>query len=183
MTAKFISTVLKVASVVTVPLAMLAASVPASAQRPAQRNNSAWHFNNGRYNNGHPKKGHHKNKHYKNGQYRNGRDNGRDNGRYDNDRDDDRDNNGRYNNGQYGNGQYGNGQYGQQRPVYGNRGVTGKSLPAPQRGNGYPSRGATRYPSTAIPGFPNPVAGNRSGKALPGTSQQNQQYNARHHGH
>src|SRR5665213_4465494 len=185
MSAKFINTVLKVASAVTVPLAMLAASVPASAQRPGQRGNSAWHFNNGRFNNGHPKKAHFKkshfkNKHYKNGQYRNDRDNRG----YDNDRD----NNGSYNNGRYGNGQYG--QYPQypqqvivQRPVYGTRGAAGKSLPVSRRGNGYPSPSATRYPSTAIPGFPNPIAQNRSGKALPGTSQQNRQYDARHRGY
>lgn len=185
MSAKFINTVLKMASVVTVPLAMLAASVPASAQRPGQRSHSAWHYNNGRFNNGHPrkahfKKAHFKNKHYKNGQYRNGRDNRG----YDNDRDNDRDN-GHNNNGSYNNGRYGNGQYGQypqypqqvivQRPVYGTRGVAGKSLPVVRRGNG--------YPSTAIPGFPNPIAQNRSGKALPGTSQQNRQYDARHGGY
>src|SRR5665213_1936657 len=235
MSAKFINTVLKVASVVTVPLAMLAASVPASAQRPGQRSHSAWHYNNGRSNNGHLKKSHFKNKRYKNGQYRNGRDNrgydndrdndrdnghdnngssnnghlkkshfknkrykngqyrnGRDNRGYDNDRDNDRDN-GHDNNGSYNNGRYGNGQYGQypqypqqvivQRPVYGTRGVAGKSLPVSRRGNGYPSSSATRYPSTAIPGFPNPIAQNRSGKALPGTSQQNRQYDARHRGY
>jgi len=188
MSAKFINTVLKVASVVTVPLAMLAASVPASAQRPGQRSHSAWHYNNGRSNNGHLKKSHFKNKRYKNGQYRNGRDNRG----YDNDRDNDRDN-GHDNNGSYNNGRYGNGQYGQypqypqqvivQRPVYGTRGVAGKSLPVSRRGNGYPSPSATRYPSTAIPGFPNPIAQNRSGKALPGTSQQNRQYDARHRGY
>jgi|SRR5665213_4081034 hypothetical protein len=193
MSAKFINTVLKVASVVTVPLAMLAASVPASAQRPGQRSHSAWHYNNGRSNNGHLKKSdfkksHFKNKRYKNGQYRNGRDNRG----YDNDRDNDRDN-GHDNNGSYNNGRYGNGQYGQypqypqqvivQRPVYGTRGVAGKSLPVSRRGNGYPSSSATRYPSTAIPGFPNPIAQNRSGKALPGTSQQNRQYDARHRGY
>ena len=70
-----------------------------------------------------------------------------------------------------------------QRPVYGTRGVAGKSLPVSRRGNGYPSPSATRYPSTAIPGFPNPIAQNRSGKALPGTSQQNRQYDARHRGY
>jgi hypothetical protein len=172
MTAKFISTVLKAASVVTVPFAMLAVSVPAGAQHPGQRNHSEWRFDNGRYNNGrydydrhdkwHHKKEHHKNKNknYKNGYYRNGR----------------------YNNGRYG-------QYPApvilQRPVYGNRGVpgrvSGKALPAPQRNNGYPSRGATRYPSApVIPGFPTPITPNgRAGKALPGAGQQSHEYNTR----
>jgi Ni/Co efflux regulator RcnB len=167
MTAKFISTVLKAASVVAVPLAMLAVSTPAGAQRQGHRDNSEWHYNNGRfdnwrYNDGHHKKGHHKDKH-KNKNYKNG---------------------------YYRNGQYNNGRYGQyqapvilQRPVYGDRGVagrvSGKALPAPQRNNGYPSRGATRYPSApVIPGFPTPITPNgRTGKALPGTGQQNHEYN------
>ena len=182
MTAKFISTVLKAASVAVVPAVMLAVSVPAGAQRPNQRSHSEWQYNNGHPKNAHYKNGHYKNKNrnYKNGYYRKGRGD-RDNNR-DNDGDNDGDDNGRYNDGRYGNGQYG--QYGQypagviaQRPVYSSRGVAGKSLPAPQRGNGYPSRGETRYPSTpVIPGFPNlNVPNGRSGKALPGANQQNQQ--------
>jgi Ni/Co efflux regulator RcnB len=93
MTAKFISTVLKAASVVAVPLAMLAASTPAGAQRPGRSDHSEWHHDNGRYSNerygnerydnGHHKKAHHKdrekNRNYKNGYYRNGHDN---DGRY-----------------------------------------------------------------------------------------------------
>jgi hypothetical protein len=137
---------------------------------------------------------------YNDGQYNNGR---YDNGDY---------NDGRYDNGQYGRGQYG--QYGQypqqvivQRPVYGNRGE-GKSLPVPQRGNAYPSRGDARYPAQAVPGFPNPnpnpnpaggrtyprptqappvvnqqSSGNRDGKTLPGTSQSDRQHGSHHGGH
>jgi len=86
MTAKFINTVLKAASVVAVPLAMLAASTPAGAQRPGHRDHSEWHDNDGRFDNGHHGKAHHKdkekNENYKNGYYRNGRHN---DGRYDND--------------------------------------------------------------------------------------------------
>jgi len=90
MTAKFISTVLKAASVVAVPLAMLAASTPASAQRPGQRSHSEWRFNNGRYDHWHPKKAHHKKEHYKKAHHKNKN----------------------YKNGYYRNGQYNNGRYG-----------------------------------------------------------------------
>lgn len=202
MTAKFISTVLKAASVATVPLAMLVASAPASAQRAGQRGNvdqdvlaqmqrlgaaviginpyaslgygNSSVYQDGRYQDGYYKKGHYKNARYKNGHYKNGH---YKNGHYKNDRDDngrdedDRGDNDRYNNGRYNDGRYGNGQYGQYpSPVYGNRGVERKSLPVPQRGNGYPSRGEARYPSRVIPGFPNPNApSGRAGKTLPGT--------------
>ena len=199
MNAKFMSTVLRVASVATVPLAMLVASAPASAQRAGQRGNvdrdvlaqmqrmgaaigidpytslgygnsgvyqdgryknghyKNANYKNGHYKNGHYKKGHYKNRHYKNGHFKNGRD------------DDDRGDNRRYNDGRYG-------QYGQYpAPVYGNRGAVRKSLPVPQRGNTYPSRGEARYPSRVIPGFPNTNAPTgRVGKTLPGTNQQYQ---------
>ena len=133
MTAKFISTVLKAASVVAVPLAMLVVSAPAGAQRPGQRNHSEWHYSNGRYDNWHHKKEHHKKVRHKNKNYKNG---------------------------YYRNGQYNNGRYGS--------------------GNGYPSRGAARYPSVpVIPGFPVPVTPNgRAGKVLPGTNGQYQQNNS-----
>jgi Ni/Co efflux regulator RcnB len=156
MTAKFISTMVKAASVVAVPLAILAASTPAGAQRPGQRNHSEWHYNNGRYDNWHHKKAHHKKVHYKNKNYKNG---------------------------YYRNGRYYDGRYSQhpapvilQRPVYANRGVAGKTLPAPQRSNRYP---AARYPSSpVIPGFPTPITPNgRAGKVLPGTNQQYQPNN------
>ncbi|HWG33438.1 MAG TPA: hypothetical protein VN650_04660 [Gemmatimonadaceae bacterium] len=183
MTAKFISTVLRAASVAAVPVVMLAVSVPAGAQRPDQHDHSEWQRDNGHSKNAHYKNGHYKNKNrnYKNGYYRNGR------GDRDNNRDNDRDDNGRYNDGRYGNGQYGQYPAGVivQRPVYSSRGVEGKSLPAQQRGNGYPSRGETRYPSApVIPGFPNPnVPNGRSGKVLPGANQQNQQNNPRYRRH
>lgn len=207
MTAKFISAVLKAATVATVPLAMLVASVPASAQRASQRSNvdqdvlaqiqrlgaavigvnpyeslrygNSGVYQDGRYQDGHYKNGHYKNAHYKNGHYKNRHyKNGRDyNDRNDNGRDeDDRGDNGRYNDGRYGNGQYGQyGQYPAQRPVYDNRGAERKSLPVPQRGNGYPSRGDARNQSRVIPGFPSPNApSGRAGKTLPGTSQRDQ---------
>ncbi|MEO7101916.1 MAG: hypothetical protein ABI119_01140, partial [Gemmatimonadaceae bacterium] len=49
--------------------------------------------------------------------------------------------------------------------------------------NQYPSRGAARYPSSiGVPGFPNVnVPNGRAGKTLPGTGQQQQNYN-RHRG-
>lgn len=250
MTARFVSTVLKAASVAAVPLAMLAASVPASAQGAGQRTLFEWRGNvdqevrvqmqggrtavigmgpresigygnaramssvpstngyvsvqmlegrgvadvvqqpraqngyttvvrirdtqsgAGQYdvaaywqptgNYGYGNTGVYNDGQYNNGQYNNGRYN---DGRY---------NDGRYDDGRYGNGQYG--QYGQypapvivQRPVYGSRGDDGKALPVPQRGNAYPSRDAGRYPSTVVPGFPNPNA--PRGKALPGSAQ------------
>jgi len=136
MTAKFIRTMLKAASVVAVPLAMLAASTPAGAQRPGPRNHSEWHFNNGRYDYWHHKKAHHKKAHHKNRNYKNG---------------------------YYRNGRYNDGRYGSV--------------------NRYPSRGVTRYPSSpVIPGFPRVnVPTTRTGKILPGTSQQYQPINPRHH--
>ena len=163
MTAKFISIVLRSASVVAVPLAMLAASVPANAQRPGQRGHAErrsdvnqevlarmqraragvfsghYKYKDKNHKNGHYK---YKNKNYKNGYYRNGL-GSRD---YDNDR--------------YDNGRYGNRNY----------------------PNGYPQRGTVRYPSSVvIPGFPTVnVPNGRTGKTLPGMNQQIQQDNGRH---
>ena len=77
MTAKFISTVFRTASVVAIPLAILTVSVPASAQRSSERGNSErgnseWH-GKGHQKNPNYKNGHFKNKHYKNGRYTNRR--------------------------------------------------------------------------------------------------------------
>lgn len=118
MTAKFMSTVFKVASVAAVPLAMLVASAPASAQRAGQRGNvdpdllaqmqrvgaaviginpyaslgygNSGVYQDGRYKNGHYKNANYKNGHYKDGHYKNGHYKNRHykNGRNDNDRDD-----------------------------------------------------------------------------------------------
>lgn len=78
MTAKFINTVLRAATVAAVPLAMLAVSAPAGAQRPPLRHHSEWRYDHARFDRWdhkkpHKKKVHHKNKNYKNGYYRNGR--------------------------------------------------------------------------------------------------------------
>lgn len=170
MTAKFISTVLKSASVIAVPLAMLAAAVPANAQRPGQRGHAERRSNvnqevlarmeraraavfggHYKYKDKNHKNDHYKakNKNYKNGYYRNGR-GSRD---YDNDRRD----NDRYEHGRYDN----------------------RSYP-----NGYPQRGTVRYPSSVvIPGFPTVnIPNGRTGKTLPGMNQQIQQNNNRHRG-
>jgi len=235
MTARFVSTVLKAASVATVPLAMLAVSVPASAQGAGQRTLFEWRGNvdqevrvqmqGGRtavvgmgpresigYGNARAMSSVPSTNGYVSVQMLEGRGNAdviqqpsaqngyttvvriRDtqsgagqydvaaywqpNGNYSNGNagvyNDGQYNNGRYNDGRYGNGQYG--QYGQypapvivQRPVYGSRGAEGKALPVPQGGSAYPSRDAERYPSTAVPGFPNPNVSR--GKALPGSAQ------------
>lgn len=166
MTAKFISNVLKAASVAAVPLAMLAASVPAGAQRAGERNpierrgnvdqevlaqvqrvraavlgvnprESIDYGNSGEY-----QDERYKNENYKNGHYKSKNKNYK-NGYYRHGRghdDYDRDDNGRY----------------------------------PNR---YPSRGSVRYPSSpVIPGFPNlDVLSGRAGRILYGTNQSDEQ--------
>ncbi len=187
MTAKFISSVLKAASVAAVPLAMLAASVPANAQRPAQQvlaqiqrasaavlgvdpygsfgygNSRA--YQDGRYGNENYDNEQGRNENYKNGHHKNKNRNykngyyrhGRGNDGYNNERGD----NNRGDNDRADNGRRDNGRY----------------------SNRYPSRGGVRYPSSpVIPGFPNVnVPRGRAGKTLPGTYQQPQQRNNNRH--
>lgn len=195
MTTKFISNVLKATAVAAVPLAMLAASVPANAQRPTQRNpieqrsgvdqgvlaqlqrlrgavSGGNQYESVDYGNSDV---------YRDSRYRNENDN---DGHY-------KRKHKHYKHGHYKarNENYKNGDYRQdgRHDDHGydrghDRDDNGRY---PNRyPNQYPSRGGVRYPSSpVIPGFPNPnVPNGRGGKTLPGTNQQQQQRNNnRHH--
>ena len=176
MTAKLISNIRK-AALAAVPLALLAASVPANAQRPGQRNpieqrsgvdqgvlaqqqrlraavsggnqyESAGYGNSDVYRDSRYRDEDYNDRHYE-GKHKHHK-----HGRY-------KARNENYKNGYYRHGRGNNTRY----------------------PNEYPSRGAARHPSSiGVPGFPNTnVPNGRAGKTLPGTSQQ-QQNNNRHRG-
>ena len=192
MTAKFISTVLRAASVATVPLAMLVVSTPASAQRPGQRSpiernvsqevlaqmqrvravvigvdprESIGYGNSAAY-----QDWRYRNENYQDGHYK-GKNKHYKNGHY------------KHKNKNYKNGYYRNGRgardYDNDRDDNGR--YNNDRYPNSRYPNGYPTRGAVRYPSSpVIPGFPTVnVPNGRAGKTLPGTNQQYPQNNTR----
>jgi len=184
MTAKFISTVLRAASVATVPLAMLVVSVPAGAQRPGQRGPIERNVSQevlaqmqrvratvvgvdpraiGYGNPGVYQDWRYRNENYQDGHYK-GKNKHYKNGHY------------KHKNKNYKNGYY---RHGRGAMDHDNDRYNGRYP------NGYPTRGAVRYPSSpVIPGFPTVnVPNGRSGKTLPGTNQQYQQNNTHPRGH